>query len=43
MEFKNQFTGWKDVKLTKNGKSEELLAAHELSNLSIKIDKVLCT
>ncbi len=41
--LKNQFTGWKDVKLTKNGKSEALFAAHELSNLSIKIDKVFCS
>ena len=41
--LKNQFTGWKDVSLTENGKKEALFAGHEITKLNLTIDKVFCS
>tara|TARA_B100001175_G_scaffold241981_1_gene208344 strand:+ start:5048 stop:5788 length:741 start_codon:yes stop_codon:yes gene_type:complete len=39
----NQFTGWKDVRLTENGKKEALFAGHEINKLNLTINKVFCS
>tara|TARA_B100000965_G_scaffold406416_1_gene445219 strand:- start:1286 stop:2026 length:741 start_codon:yes stop_codon:yes gene_type:complete len=41
--LKNQFTGWKDVCLTENGKKEALFAGQEITKLNLTINKVFCS
>lgn len=41
--LENRFTGWKDIKLSKNGELEALKAGEKILQANIKINKVFCS